>query len=35
MKIDKHTRFQRVACIILAGLLALSQLGSTVAMLLG
>ena len=35
MKTDKHKRFQRVACIILAGLLALSLLGSTVVMLLG
>ena len=35
MKTDKHKRFQRVACIILAWLLALSLLGSTVAMLLG
>ena len=28
MRTDKHKRFQRAACIVLAGLLALSLLGS-------
>ena len=27
MKTDKHKRFQRIACIVLAALLALSLLG--------
>ena len=35
MKTNKHKRLQRAACIILAGLLALSMLGSTLLMLLG
>lgn len=35
MRTDKHKRFQRVACIVLAALLALSLLGSTIMMLLG
>ena len=35
MKTDKHKRFQRIVCIVLAGLLALSMLGSTLLMLLG
>ena len=35
MKTDKHKRFQRAACIVLAALLALSLLGSTIMMLLG
>ena len=35
MKTDKHKRFQRAACVVLAGLLALSLLGSTIMMLLG
>lgn len=35
MKTNKHKRFQRIACIVLAGLLALSMLGSTLLMLLG
>ncbi len=34
MKTDKHKRFQRVFCIVLAGLVALSLLGSTIMMLL-
>ena len=35
MKTDKHKRFQRAACVVLAGLLALSLLGNTILMLLG
>lgn len=35
MKTDKNKRFQRAACIVLAGLLALSLLGSTILMLVG
>ena len=35
MKTDKHKRFQRAVCIIMAGLLALSLLGSTLMLLLG
>ena len=35
MRTDKHKRFQRAACIVPAGLLALSLLGSTILMLLG
>ena len=35
MRTDKHKRFQRAACIVLAVLLALSPLGSTLLMLLG
>ena len=35
MKTDKHKRFQRIACIVLAGVLALSILGSTPLVLLG
>ena len=35
MKTDKHKRFQRVACIVLAALLGLSLPGSTLPMLLG
>ena len=35
MKTDKHKRFQRIACIVLVALLALSLLGSTLLMLLG
>lgn len=35
MKTDKHKFFQRAACVVLAVLLALSLLGSTVMMLLG
>ena len=35
MKTDKHKRIQRIACIVLAALLALPLLGSTLLMLLG
>ena len=35
MKTDKHKLFQRIACMVLAALLGLSLLGSTLLMLLG
>ena len=35
MKTDNHKRFQRIVCIVLAALLGLSLLGSTLLMLLG
>ena len=35
MKTDKHKRFQRIFCIVLAALLGLSLLGSTLLLLLG
>ena len=35
MKTDKHKRFQRIACIVMAALMALSLLGITLLMLLG
>ena len=35
MKTDQHKRLQRIDCIVLAGLLAMSMLGSTLVMLQG